>query len=242
MDNQIIHRWCKRVGLTDEGGNDLVIMPARLRKTYKFLQTKQTQGQLADLTGDHSPNVHLNHYARMAALVPVHRQIVHEALTSTRDVMTRTTVLTDDDLKIAEVNPEVLATKIQRPLPVLQQALSGELDLWMVSCTGFLQSPFAPPGQPCSGSPLGWCMDCENGLVTPNKLPAIYAFLNRLIEQRQRITPENWSAAFGGLYRKIVFGILAKYPDNVLREARIRAESEVDLAYLGPALRPWGDI
>ena len=219
------------------------LQPSRLRKTWIQNNTKRARAQATPLVLDHTPTVHLEHYARMKALVPVHREIVFDAIREAREVAVRTTVITSaEELVQIRSNPRLLATRMGCSEDVAQQALTGSLDLWMNSCTGFYDSPFAPKGSPCNGAPLGLCLDCPNGLITPHKLPAIYAYLNHIVGQREVQPAEAWKAAFGKAYEKIVFGVLMKFTDEVLREARAAAEAESSLVFLGPELRPFDHL
>lgn len=216
------------------------LQPSRLRKTWIQNNTKRARAQATPFVLDHTPAVHLEHYARMKALVPVHREIVFDAITEAREVALRSTIITStEDLVQLQANPASLAKRMGCSEGIAQQALSGTLDLWMNACTGFYDSPFAPKGSPCHGAPLGLCLDCPNGLITPHKLPAIYAYLNHIVGQREVQPASVWKDAFGKAYEKIVFGVLMKFSDDVLREARAVAEAESSLIFLGPELRPF---
>lgn len=219
------------------------LQPSRFRKTWVANNTKRTLGQSTPLVLDQSPTVHLEHYARMKALVPVHREIVFDAISEAREVAVRSTVIaSSDELVQIQANPASLAARMGCSQEVAQEALVGTLDLWMNACTGFYNSPFAPEGAPCHGAPLGLCLDCPNGLITPHKLPAIYSYLNHIVGQREVQPADVWKDAFGHAYEKIVFGVLMKFSDDVLREARAAAEAEQTLVFLGPELRPYAHL
>jgi hypothetical protein len=240
----LLPEWVARHDLRDEDGAPLDLQASRLRKNYKVEVTRATGGALGALTDDHTAVVHIGRYAKVRAAVKVHNKLAYEAMKGMRPTTVKSVVLTPEEEQQALADPTALAARTRKPLPVIANALvSNDVDVFFAKCTGFTESPFAPKGTPCPASPTGQCLDCDNALIPPSKLPVIIAFVNHLLRQRPLMSAEEWEATYGAAYTKIVFGILMTYPAKLLREARVLAESHHgELLFLGPALQPWAHL
>lgn len=240
----LLPQWVARHDLRDEDGAPLDLQASRLRKNYKVEVTRATGGALGALTDDHTAVVHIGRYAKVKAAVKVHNKLAYEAMKGMRPTSVKSVVLTPEEERAALANPAALAARTRKPLPVIAHALvSNDVDVFFAKCTGFTESPFAPKGTPCPASPTGQCLDCDNALIPPSKLPVIIAFVNHLLKQRPLMSAEAWEATYGAAYTKIVFGILMTYPKKLLREARVLAESHHgELLFLGPALQQWAHL
>jgi hypothetical protein len=232
-----IEKFCKIIGLVDDDGEPMDrFEPARLRKTHKALFYKQTKGQLEDLAHDHTTRVAIAHYGNIEALRETHERTVADGLNDALDSALKSTILTpesEDSLSASEAVEALLPTRIS--LPVLRSALAGESDVWLASCTGFFNSPWGSAGAPCPAATWG-CLDCENAVITSRKLPAIFAFLDHMLREREVMDTEEWALKYGRAHTRITQQILPRFTSSQLIEARAIAASNQDLLYLPPEL------
>ena len=105
----------------------------------------------------------------------------------------------------------------------LTMALDGKHDVWLASCSGFYESPFGQPGQPCP-QPFWGCFECQNAVITARKLPAILLFLEFITAQRATLSESHWVAKFGRVWSRITTQILPAFPSAVVEDAALEED------------------
>jgi hypothetical protein len=225
-----LRSWAKRHRLhelTDRGGTPVRLDLRRLRKTVKSRHYLRTGGMLDDFVAGHSKQVAASRYADIDAHAEVHEQAVEAGLRQAIEVM---------------LPPPVLATCDGAPLPgpdttagalttaQTHAAVSTEQDVFLASCTGFYDSPFArATGSPCPVAVWG-CLECPNAVFTQRHLPSLVGFADFLDNQREQLSTAEWQARYGLAHQRLTGSILPAFPSSQLDQARR------DTA--GPALAP----
>lgn len=228
--------FVREAGLVDDEGRPLhSIQPARLRKTHKRIWYERTHGQLEDLAYDHTPQVAAVHYGAIPALRATHEQTAEDGIRDALAVAraaTVTVVTLEDEARLVAGEAGVGGRLTRHPLPVLRQIVdSPAQDVFLASCANFLDSPFGVPGEPCPVAT--WrCLECDNAVVTPRKLPALIAFLNAALSERAALGEDLWHVKFGRACDRIEGEILPQYPAPLVAEARAVAASGGALAWL----------
>ncbi|MDP1807784.1 MAG: hypothetical protein Q8K72_21580, partial [Acidimicrobiales bacterium] len=97
--------------------------------------------------------------------------------------------------------------------------LDGDADTWLAACTGFEQSPFGRPGEPCP-EPFWGCLECPNAVITERKLPAIIAALDAMVAARGHMAPPIWREQFGRPFLRIVNDIVPAFGAGAWDRAR----------------------
>jgi hypothetical protein len=130
-------------------------------------------------------------------------------------------VLTPDAEAAARKNP----ASLELPLSSAEarRVLSGKQDVWLASCVGFHNSPFAAEGDPCS-EPFWGCLECRNAVITARKLPAIIAFLNFIVARRADMADVDWWPKFGRAWSRITQQVLPAFSEAVVIEAGEKAK------------------
>jgi hypothetical protein len=126
--------------------------------------------------------------------------------------------------------------RLSVPAAEARRVLSGQHDVWLASCSGFYDSPFAAPGEPCS-EPFWGCLECRNAVITARKLPAVIAFLDFIVTRRAEMTEADWWAKFGRPWSRITQQILPAFSDAVVAQAREKAKALEHQPYLPPEAR-----
>lgn len=223
--------------LTDHEGCPLKLELSRLRKTHKAERYLQTHGQLADFAIGHSIPVAANHYADIPALSHVHERTVADALHAALDAALKPTLVPPAMEKAVRADPGSVELPVAADrVPAL---LGGEEEVWLASCGGYYESPFASSGEACP-TPFWGCLECANAVITTRKLPALIAFDLFMIKQRAGMDEASWSARFGRAHHRIVDQIIPAFPAQLVADARAKAlEAGSNLLYLPPELAAW---
>jgi hypothetical protein len=211
MNTQVL-AWMARHRLdelTDHGGGPVRLDLRRLRKSVKSRQYLASGGVLDDFTRGHSKHVAARHYADIAAHREVHEQAVEAGLKQA--------------LSAALAPPVVLpggaAPPPQATPAHLRAAASDDTDVFLASCTGFDDSPFAAaPGQPCPVAIWG-CLECPNAVFTDRHLPTLIDFAAFLDSQRESMTAPEWDTRYGLARERLAGSILPAFPDAALTRA-----------------------
>lgn len=209
--------------IVDADGQLLAVDFRRLRKSHKRSRYAQLGGSLPLFAVGHSERVAFRHYADIPALRPAHDQAIADGLGEALSAATGPRVLTGSD----EAEPPD-----DKPFETTADpAGGGPADLWLAACSDFLDSPFAPKGQPCSAAFFN-CLSCPNAVVGEHKLPAVLRFLDFMVAQRARLDADAWAARFGESYVRVTEQILPQFPRDIIDAARAMAEADADLAQL----------
>ncbi len=226
---ETIDSWIARHGIVDDAGQPLRLLLSRLRKTHKALWYAKTQGDLARFAIGHTPEVAARHYADLPSLRHLHEQAVADGLNDALASALQPRIVTPDEEAIARRAPSTLQLSV--PATEARRALSGENDVWLASCSGFHDSPFAPAGEPCS-EPFWGCLECRNAVITARKLPAVIAFLDFIASRRAEMAEADWSAKFGRPWARITQQILPAFSEAVVKQAREKAKALEHQPYL----------
>ncbi len=221
--------------LHDEQGKRLSLQLLRLRKTRRAERYLLSHGQLEDFaSGVHTSQVAGDHYADIPALRHVHEATVAQAL---EDALTQTSahILPPSEVERLQRDPASVPPSISVKPEQVEALLAGENDVWVAGCSNFYASPFGKAGSPCP-VPVWGCLECPNAVITSRHLPAILAFLNRMIAERERMEAGAWAAQFGRAYARIVRQVLPAFPPEVVTAARAMLEASTPLFALPPNL------
>jgi hypothetical protein len=225
----MIDNWIARHGIVGDDGHPLRLLLSRLRKTHKALWYAKTQGDVARFAIGHTPEVAARHYADLPSLRHLHEQTVADGLNDALASALQLRIVTPEEEAIARRAPSKLPLFL--PIAEARRVLSGKNDVWLASCSGFHNSPFAPAGEPCS-EPFWGCLECRNAVITARKLPSIIAFLDFMVVRRAEMTEADWWAKFGRPWSRITQQILPAFSDAVVTEAREKAKTLEHQPYL----------
>jgi hypothetical protein len=223
--------FVRRHKLVDDDGKPLALHLSRLRKTYKAEWYVKTNGQLEDFAVGHTTDVAANHYADIPALRHLHEQTVADALQDALDAALKPRLVVTED----EVAPRANPARADLPVPPAEVTafLDGAQDVWLARCGSFYDSPFGTKGKACP-VPFWGCLECKNAVITSGKLPALIAFLEFMVAQREVLSGTDWAAKFGRAYGRIADQILPAFPEVQVCAARAIAASRSDVIYLPP--------
>jgi hypothetical protein len=225
----MIDNWVARHGIVDDAGHPLRLLLSRLRKTHKALWYAKSQGDMARFTIGHTSDVAARHYADLPSLRHLHEQAVADGLNDALASALQPRILTPEEEAIARRAPSKLQLSV--PATEARRVLSGKNDVWLASCSGFHNSPFAPVGEPCS-EPFWGCLECRNAVITARKLPSVIAFLDFIVVRRAEMTEADWWAKFGRSWSRITQQILPAFSDAVVTQAREKAKTLEHQPYL----------
>jgi hypothetical protein len=227
----MIDNWVARHGIVDDAGQPLRLLLSRLRKTHKALWYAKTQGDMARFAIGHTPEVAARHYADLPSLRHLHEQAVADGLNDALASALQPRIITPEEEAIARRAPSKLQLSV--PAAEARRVLSGQHDVWLASCSGFYDSPFAAAGEPCS-EPFWGCLECRNAVITARKLPSVIAFLDFIVTRRAEMTEADWWAKFGRPWARITQQILPAFSDAVVAQAREKAKALERQPYLPP--------
>jgi hypothetical protein len=229
--NHGLGTFIARYNLVDDASQPLRLDLRRLRKTYKADHYIRTEGQLEQFVIGHTPNVAANHYADIPALRHLHEQTIADGLSDALDAALKPRLVTPVEETAMRDNP--LRADLPVPPEEVVNFLDGAQDLWLASCSGFYDSPFGRKGDACP-VPFWGCLECQNAIVTSRKLPALLAFVDFIVAQRQRLSALDWEQKFARAHHRITRQILPAFPQSAVAAARAIAASRTDLLYLPP--------
>jgi hypothetical protein len=225
----MIDNWVARHGIVDDAGHPLRLLLSRLRKTHKALWYAKSQGDMARFTIGHTSDVAARHYADLPSLRHLHEQAVADGLNDALASALQPRILTPEEEAIARRAPSKLQLSV--PATEVRRVLSGKNDVWLASCSGFHNSPFAPVGESCS-EPFWGCLECRNAVITARKLPSVIAFLDFVVARRAEMAETDWSAKFGRPWARITQQILPAFSEAVVEQAREKAKALEHRPYL----------
>jgi hypothetical protein len=229
--NYALGSFTSRYKLADDQGRELRLDLRRLRKTHKAEHYVRTQGQLEQFAVGHTPEIAANHYADIPALQHLHEQTIADGLHDALDAALKPRLVAPEEETAMRTDP------VHADLPVPPEEvisfLDGAQDLWLASCSGFYDSPFGRKGDACP-VPFWGCLECQNAVITSRKIPALLAFVDFLVAQRERLSAQDWRLKFGPAHHRITRQILPAFPESAVAAARAIAAGRTDLIYLPP--------
>jgi hypothetical protein len=228
-------RWAASHGLdalTDHGGHLVRLDLRRLRKSYKSRIYLQSGGVLDDFVSGHSRQIAASRYAGIGAHSEVHEQAVEAGLTQALAVaLPPPAVATAGGAPM----PTPLSPAPELSPPQAAAAASPDTDVFLASCTGFTESPFArTAGAPCPVAVWG-CLECPNAVFTDRHLPSLTDFADWLQSRREVMSSGEWSARHGLAHQRLTTGIFPAFSDAQLRQARSAASSSGEHAATLPS-------
>ncbi|MFG1315816.1 MULTISPECIES: hypothetical protein [Hyphomicrobiales] len=219
---EMIDIWVARHGLVDDAGQPLPLLLSRLRKTHKALWYAKTQGEMARFAVGHTPEVAARHYADLPSLRHLHEQAIADGLNDALTSALQPRIVTLEEETVARKAPSTLQLSV--PADQVRPILSSKQDVWLASCSGFHNSPFAADGEPCA-EPFWGCLECRNAVITARKLPSIVAFLEFIVARRAEMAEADWWAKFGRPWSRITQQVLPAFSEAVVAEAREKAKA-----------------
>jgi hypothetical protein len=179
-----MRRWAAGAGLAGPDGEPLQVSLRRLRRTVQVLIRREP--------AQNSQQTHESAYVlRDPAVLPEAEQVtargLADAVSHARATMKMRMLL--------DAGPGQPAGAVR-----VEQALAdGTLDTATGACLDFTNSPFSPPGQPCTASFLD-CLACSNAVATRRHLPRL-AWLHRSLDELRAAAPpaaweRDWQAHF----------------------------------------------
>ncbi len=201
----------------------------RLRKTYKVERIRATRGRIRDWADDHSVDVAANHYGNVPELRGEHEAAIEAALVEALAVVAPSV----PDERLPNDNRPQDDERDVRVEPTVT-SVPG-VDLWVATCRDPYDSPHGRKGTLCPVAFFG-CLRCGNATIHLGKLPGIIQYLNHLVNQRDRMTAEDWAAVHRDSHNQIVAHILPMFSETDLAKARAVAESTRRLVFLPPDL------
>lgn len=104
-------------------------------------------------------------------------------------------VLTEADVTQAVTDPEGVARRFKVTVKVLKHILAGKANTVLAACIDHNNSPYSPPGEPCSAS-FFMCLQCECARATPQHLSILVLVYDELGSRKLAMTPLAWTARF----------------------------------------------
>jgi len=209
--------------LTDYGGGPVRLDLRRLRKSVKSRLYLRSGGVLDEFTTGHTRQVAASRYADIGAHRELHEQAVEAGLRQALDVALPPPVVAT--CGGAALPGPVTATDTAAALTPAQAraAVSAEQDVFLASCIGFHDSPFArSPGAPCPVAVWG-CLECPNAVFTQRHLPSLVGFAGFLDAQREQLPADQWQARYGLAHQRLTGGIFPAFTPAQLDRARAQA-------------------
>ena len=208
--------------LTDYGGGPVRLDLRRLRKSVKSRLYLRSGGVLEEFTAGHTRQVAASRYADIGAHRELHEQAVEAGLRQALDVALPPPVVAT--CTGAALPGPATATDTAALTPAqARAAVSAEQDVFLASCTGFHDSPYArTPGVPCPVAVWG-CLECPNAVFTQRHLPSLVSFAGFLDAQREQLPAERWRARYGLAHERLTGGIFPAFTPAQLGQARAEA-------------------
>jgi hypothetical protein len=210
-----LDRWGARHGLYGDGGGDdqrpLDITLNRLKTTVEVRITKAVGGHLPSASRTNTLDVSFLHYLQGDPRIRdwadrILTSALHDAENSARSFHLR--ILDAAAERAFERNPADAAAALGATVAQVKSAAAGELDTLVSSCLDIQHHPRT--GGPCSDSFLT-CLRCTNALVAERHLPMLYALLDLLQDQLDRLDVDDWCGRYGVTWLIITRLILPRF-------------------------------
>lgn len=226
VDDGHIRAWADRHDLPVDRKGKSKKPPAQLDVTMTRLRL--TQAELNQKPVSHNERTLANDYLlRNRGNLDEYRRVVATALEAeaakarTRGALR---VLTEQDLRQAQDDPEAVAHKHHLDVTRLKQLIAGELDTVMAGCTDHTAGPHAPAGQPC-GASFMLCLSCPCARAAPHHLPVQVLVHDALADRRRAMTPLSWAERFALPFTQLT-DLLARAGTAPVEQARQAATDD----------------
>jgi hypothetical protein len=197
-----LKQWAARHGLYADGGGDnqrppLEISLNRLKTTVEVRITKAVGGHLPSASRTNALDVSFLHYLRNDPRIQdwadrILTAALHDAEHSARSFHLR--IIDAAAERAFQRNPEDAAAALGTTAEKVKSATAGELDTVVSSCLDIQHHP--QTGGPCRDSFLT-CLRCPNALVAERHLPMIYALVDLLQDELDRLGIDEWCGRHG---------------------------------------------
>lgn len=220
-------------GLRADDGGQLKIDRTKFRVTHKAAKNVKAGGRLSLIPQDNTIDVLAEHYLENDRFRPLHDQAIARAQTEALAYALQPLAVTtlDESASPADVREE--SARLGLPQREVRAALSGEADVWLATCRDFENSPFDPPGTPCSRSFTG-CLGCTNALITKRVLPRVLRYLDHLVDARTKLSGAEWEARHAKSYLQITQRVLPTFSAGTIELARRIAAGADGALHLPP--------
>jgi hypothetical protein len=234
-----LRQWAIRHGLRADGSGDdrplLKVDLGRLKTTVEVRLTKAVGGHLPSASRTNTLDVSFLYYLRGDPRI---RDWADGILTTALDEAERSArafhlrILDASAVQAFERNPDEAAVALDTTPEALKRAAAGELDTLVSSCLDIQHHPQS--GGPCRDSFLT-CLRCANGLVAERHLPMLYALLDLLQDELDRLSVDDWCGRHGVTWLIITRLILPRFTDAQRVAARKAKPASLSLDLLeGP--------
>jgi hypothetical protein len=216
-----LHRWVTSAGLAGAGGPGQITL-RRLRRTVQVLIRKEPAQNTAQT---HEQVYVLRDPATRPEAEQVTAQGLADAVGHAREVMQMRVLLDAGADQVTDYTgtPEKAG-----------RLAAGNLDTATGACLDFTNSPFSPPGQPCTASFLD-CLACRNAVATRRHLPRLAWLHHALDELRGTVDAAVWAPD----WRTHFLRLTTLLEDNTTlteRDAAARSVSDADRELIGQLL------
>jgi len=210
--------WCDQRELRDEHERPLRVSHRRLRVTYLTNRYKKT-GQLSKVSSDaaHTLGKTSVGYVDNESTKHLHEKAVEAGIQRLRS-LARPKVL-------VQVTPQAAAKVIGTDEATAKLILNGKQDVFFATCKDFYNRPGGQPNTPCD-KPWG-CFFCANAIITRHVLPRVMAFRNYILEERDKLTTDDWNAKYGKVWHLLTCDVFPKFSPDIISEAELLARDEV---------------
>jgi hypothetical protein len=215
-----MRRWAAGTGLSEPDGQALQVSLRRLRRTVQVLIRREP--------AQNSQQVHESAYVlRDPAALPKAEQVTAQGLADAVGHARAT-------MKMRMLLDTGLGQPAAGSAGQQLELADGTLDTAAGACLDFTNSPFGPPGQPCTASFLD-CLSCSNAVATRRHLPRL-AWLHRaLSELRATAPPATWERDWQDHFLRLTT-LLEDNTTVAERQAAARAASDADRELIGGLL------
>jgi len=212
---EAMRAWAARAGLAG-GDGPLRVSMRRLRRTVQVLVRRES-AQNTEQT--HESVYVLRDPATREATAEITARGLANAAEHARAVMTMRMLL--------DASPGQLTDYARNP-EVAQALADGLLDTPAGACLDSRNSPFSPPGQPCTASFLA-CLGCRNAVATRRHLPRL-AYLHQALDAlRATVDAAVWDQDWRGHFLRLS----ALLDDNTTAPERAAAAGAISDADRG---------
>jgi hypothetical protein len=224
-----LKQWAARHGLYADGSGDdrlpLEVDLNRLKTTVEVRIAKAVGGHLPSASRTNTMDVSFLHYLRNDPRVQewadrILTTALHDAEDSARTFHLR--ILDAAAERAFEHHPEDTAAALGTTPEKVKRAAAGELDTLVSSCLDIQHHP--QTGGPCRDSFLT-CLRCANALVAERHLPMLYALLDLLQDELDRLCVNDWCGKHGVTWLIITRLILPRFTD-AQRNAALKAKPD----------------
>ena len=204
---RFIRTFAARHNLTDDSGTPLRLNISRLRPTMATELYRRTHDVrcVQRALGHASVETTIRHYISQPIEAERDHAIVIAGMVG--------------EFTRSEINGKVLiAADGTAPIQNIRNLLAGGYNTAIARC----QNPFRVDESVCKK--FFTCFRCPNMCVFEDDLWRLLSFYNRLLAERQKISPSHWVKTYGPIIRRIDIDILPHFPITAVNAARLKAK------------------